>query len=143
MLPQAGRPKKYKHREIVTFNTESSIYEEFSKIAEREREAKSDIFTKLMAEYIKQHSASNNPQSIITQFDREEVRAVPNLYNADQRTLTPFYNGMTLKEYKEADTKLNLWLHIHNEAGIKLGDSERLRKEEQRKQYWKLQEIKN
>ena len=106
-----GKPQK---GYIRSFSTNEEIYTRFSEIIKREGTTISDVMLDMMLKYIEQHDKSNNPQTTIAQFDRQEVRAVPNLY-ADISMWQKFYTLLDEKGYKEVDQKINEILHIHNQ----------------------------
>ena len=74
----------------------------------------SEIIIESLEEWAKKHSKSNNPQTQIEQFDKEQILAVPNIYR-DAETWQKFYSLIKRKEdFKEVDKALNMILNIHN-----------------------------
>lgn len=99
-MVRPGRPKKYDARIVVTFNTEAKLYEKFLETTQREGETKADLYTEFMEQYVKEHGKSNNPQTILTQFDSKEVMAIPNLYESDEQKWDKFMSKVDSKEYE-------------------------------------------
>ena len=90
------------------------IIEKLEEIATKERLKFSEIVMDCFEEYVKKHGASNNPQTVIEQFDKESVLAIPNVYR-DFQSWKKFYSLIKKKEdYAELDKQLNMILNLHN-----------------------------
>ena len=83
-------------------------------IPEIGKHSKSEILEWALEEYVKKHTKSNNPQTTIIQFDKENILAIPNVYRS-ATDWKKFYSLIKSKEdYQELDNQLNMILNIHN-----------------------------
>ena len=90
------------------------VIEKLEEIAQKEHLKFSEIVIDCFEEYVKKHGESNNPQTIIEQFDKESVLAIPNIYR-DFDSWKKFYSRIKKKEdYTELDKQLNMILNLHN-----------------------------
>jgi len=91
-----------------------SLLDSLDSIPEIGKHSKSEILEWALEEFVKKHSKSNNPQTVIEQFDKESVLAVPNIYR-EPEAWKKFYSMITKKEdYKELDRQINMILNLHN-----------------------------
>jgi len=74
----------------------------------------------IMKKDIKEHEQSHNPQTIIPMFDRDQVTAIPNLYERDEDKWLKFYSHLSLKDYEEIGERLEWLGNLHNSAKILL-----------------------
>lgn len=90
------------------------LLDALEKVPEFGKRKRSELIEMALREFIERHGTSNNPQSRLSSFDSEEIRAVPNLYR-EEETWKSFYRLIKKKEdYKEVDKQLNMILNIHN-----------------------------
>jgi len=90
-----------------------TLLEELEKIPEYGKRSKSEIIELALEDFILKHGNSNNPQSKITIYQSELIKAIPTIY-AERKDFEKFYKLLNKKEYKELDEKLNLIMEIHN-----------------------------
>src|SRR3990167_9249570 len=100
-------------------NVPQEKIQELKVIAAREGVTIRKLLEDQVDQIIKEHASSNNPQSQITQFDREEVMPVPNLYEKNPEKWDKFYSLMSKKDYDEVDERVNFLLKKHNQASRK------------------------
>jgi len=76
-----------------------------NEIPEYGRKKTSEILEMALEEFVKKHGKSNNPQSQITQFGKQGILQVPNIYEAtdDPETWKKFYGA--IKNKKEMDPR--------------------------------------
>ena len=95
-------------------NIEREKLNELKIIAAKERTTIKAIIEDGIDDYLKKHLKSNNPQTQIEQFDKENILAIPNAY-ASAKTWDKFYHLMkSKKDYDELDNKLNMILAKHS-----------------------------
>ena len=95
-------------------NIEREKLQELKVLAAKEGTTIKNILDEGIDEYLKKHLKSNNPQTELSQFDKESILAIPNLYR-DAKTWKKFYSLIKRKEdFKEVDKALNMILNIHN-----------------------------
>ncbi len=93
------------------------LFKKLTEIPEAGRKSKSELVEWALEEFLLRHGKSQNPQTKIPQFDKEEILAVPNIYQ-NRQVWENFYNLMKKirpEEYKILDEQLNLVLSIHNQ----------------------------
>ena len=63
------------------------------------------IMNELADDWLKKHGESGNPQTTISQFDKNEVMAIPNLYEDDPKIWAKFFghSNFNLEEYQLLD----------------------------------------
>ena len=95
--------------------SKGETYRTFEKGAEREGYSVSELLTEMIDKWVLEHGESNNPQTILGQFESESVMAVPNVYEAGKSNKwEQFYNLVqTLDDYKILDVALNEVLRLH------------------------------
>src|SRR3990167_2682636 len=109
-----GRPTKYKTKVIFTTSFEGDLLERFKDVASREQRYVNDLLMDLMADYLKKHEASQNPQPTLDLFDRDMVCSIPNLYR-DRDDFVKFYEILNAKEdYIEIEKQLQMAVDVHN-----------------------------
>ena len=85
-------------------------------IPEYGRSGMSQILEEALADFVKKHSKSQNPQTRITLFETGLENAIPNLYE-DKQAWNKFYSLIKKKEdYQELDKHINEILHLHNKT---------------------------
>lgn len=99
---------------LRTFEIDEEIYKVFKSTCDREGDKVTKKIASMIEDYVKEHSKSNNPQTVIEQFDKESILAVPNVYK-DETAWLKFYDLIKKKEdYKQLDEKINMIYRIHN-----------------------------
>jgi len=97
------------------------VYEEFGILAKKEGYHSSSAYiVELIKKAVKEHAESHNPQTIITMFDRDQVTAIPNLYERDEDKWLSFYNKLSKADYAEIGERLEWLSNLHNSAKILL-----------------------
>jgi len=98
---------------------DAPVFAEFELLAKKEGYHSSSAYiVELIKKEVKEHSRSNNPQTVIEMFDRETVKAIPNIYSQDEDSWLKFYKMLTPEEYNEL-TKRIAWLdNLHRSARI-------------------------
>ena len=98
---------------------DAPVFAEFEALAKKEGYHSSSAYiVQLIKKEVKEHSASHNPQTILPMYDRETVKAIPNIYSRDEEAWLKFYNMLSPKEYEEL-TKRIAWLdNLHRSAKI-------------------------
>jgi len=96
---------------------DAPVFAEFEALAKKEGYHSSSAYiVKLIKKEVMEHSKSNNPQTVIEMFDRETVKAIPNIYSRDEEAWLKFYKMLTQEEYDEL-TKRITWLdNLHRSA---------------------------
>jgi response regulator of citrate/malate metabolism len=95
-------------------NIEREKLQELKVLAAKEGTTIKNILDEGIDEYLKKHLKSNNPQTELSQFDKESILAIPNLYR-DAKTWDKFYSLVkSKKDYQELDKALNMINQIHN-----------------------------
>ena len=89
------------------------LMKEAEKIPEYGRKSMAEIFEMALQEFILKHGNSNNPQTKISIYQSELIKAIPTIY-AERKDFEKFYNLLNKEEYQELDEKLNMILEIHN-----------------------------
>jgi hypothetical protein len=84
-------------------NISDEKLQELKIIAAREGSTIRKILEDQVDDYLKQHSKSNNPQTMIENFDREEVMAIPQIYERRNEPWDKFFSMVDKKEYKELE----------------------------------------
>jgi len=84
-------------------NISDEKLKELKIIAAREGSTIRKILEEQVDDYLKQHSKSNNPQTMIENFDREEVMAIPQIYERRTEPWDKFFKMVDKKEYKELE----------------------------------------
>lgn len=92
------------------------LLEKLEEIPEYGKRSKSEIIELALEDFILKHGKSNNPQSKITLFQSQLIKAIPTIY-ANRLDFEKFYNLLSNEEYQELDEKLNMILEIHNRNG--------------------------
>lgn len=72
-------------------------------IAAREDTSIKALLEEKADEIIKEHGESQNPQTLIESFDREEVMAIPQIYEKRTEPWDKFFKLVDKKEYKELE----------------------------------------
>ena len=99
---------------LVNFRMDKEKYYELKLLALKEHVTVKGILEGQIDEYLKKHLKSNNPQTELSQFDKESILAIPNLYR-DAKTWDKFYSLVkSKKDYQELDKALNMINQIHN-----------------------------
>ena len=98
---------------------DAPVFAEFEALAKKEGYHSSSAYiVALVKKEVKEHGKSHNPQTVITMFDRETVKAIPNIYSQDEQSWLNFYKMLTPVEYDEL-TKRIAWLdNLHRSAKI-------------------------
>jgi len=91
-------------------------------IAAREGTTIKQIMTELADDYIKKHGDSNNPQSEITQFNRQEIIAIPNFYEENLGIWAKFFSHVDRKEYKLLEQQHTMFTKLMNKKNKELFD---------------------
>ena len=89
------------------------LFKKLTEIPEAGRKSKSELVEMALEEFILKHGKSDNPQTKITLFEDNLIKAIPNLY-ADAKQFNNFYKLMNKQEYQRLDTQINMLLEIHN-----------------------------
>ena len=91
-----------------------SLIETVEEAGKKEGLKFSEVIIESLEEWAKKHAKSNNPQTELGQFDKENILAVPNIYR-EEEAWKKFYSLIKKKEdFKEVDKALNMILNIHN-----------------------------
>jgi len=99
---------------LVNFRMDKEKYYELKMLALKEHMTVKGILEGQVDDFIKKHGKSDNPQTTIAMFDKENILAVPNIYR-DSKVWKKFYSLIkTKKEYREIDKALNMITSIHN-----------------------------
>lgn len=100
---------------------DAPVFAEFEALAKKEGYHSSSAYiVQLIKKEVKEHSASQNPQTNIDMFDREIVTAIPNIYERDEDKWVKFYSRLTQEEYEALTERLSAVNNIHNSAKILL-----------------------
>lgn len=90
-----------------------ALLEQLEKIPEFGKKSKSEILELALQDFILKHGNSNNPQTKITIYQSELIKAIPTIYS-ERKAFVKFYKLLNKKEYAELDSKINMILEIHN-----------------------------
>ena len=100
---------------------ELKMFGEFTTLAKKEGyHSTSAYIVELMKKEVMEHAKSHNPQTIIPMFDRDQVTAIPNLYERDEDKWLSFYSKLSLADYDEIGERLEWLGNLHNSAKILL-----------------------
>ncbi len=98
---------------------DAPVFAKFEALAKKEGYHSSSAYiVALVKKEVKEHGKSHNPQTVIDMFDRETIKAIPNIYSQDEQSWLKFYKMLTPVEYDEL-TKRIAWLdNLHRSAKI-------------------------
>ena len=95
-------------------NIEREKLNELKILAAKERTTIKAIIEDGIDDYLKKHLKSNNPQTVMDQFDKESILAIPNNY-ASPKSWDKFYFLMkNKKDYDELTAKFEMIMGKHN-----------------------------
>lgn len=96
-------------------------YEKFVDLAKKEgKHSASAYIVDLIKKEVKEHSESHNPQTVIDMFDRNQVTAIPNIYERDEEKWLKFYGNLSKEDYAELGKRIDFVVNMHNSAKILL-----------------------
>lgn len=84
-------------------NVSDEKIKSLKEIAAREGTSIKSLLEVEVDKIIKEHAKSNNPQTLIENFDREEVMAIPQIYEKKNEPWDKFFKLVDRKEYKELE----------------------------------------
>jgi len=96
----------------VTTYREKQI-KELKKIPEYGKKGLAEVIEMALDDFILKHGKSNNPQTEITLFQDQLIKAIPNIYE-NPEAFRKFYRLLNKEEYKLLDKQLNMILAVHN-----------------------------
>jgi len=89
-------------------------FDALEKIPEYGKKSKAELLEMALDEFILKHGNSQNPQTRITLFEDNMVKAIPNIYETNRSTWVKFYSMLTPEDYDHLDQQFNWLLTIHN-----------------------------
>ncbi len=98
---------------------DAPVFAKFEALAKKEGYHSSSAYiVELIKKEVKEHSLSQNPQTNIDMFDRETVKAIPNIYSRDEDSWLKFYKMLSQTEYDELTKRIAWLVNLHDSAKI-------------------------
>ena len=101
---------------IVTKKREQ-LLSALESIPEFGKKSKSLLMEMAMDEFILKHGKSNNPQTTISLFEDQMVKAIPSIYEYSASPWDKFYSLLNEEEYEELGKQLMWIMTRHNKEG--------------------------
>lgn len=101
---------------LRTFETTEELYKKFKSTCAREGTSVKEALNVFIENYVKEHGDSGNPQTTLTQYKKEEVMAIPNLYEEDIKKWQKFFKHKNFdkKEYQLLDRQHKMFTKMMN-----------------------------
>lgn len=95
-----------------------NLLDALEKIPEIGKKNKSILLEMALEEFILKHGKSNNPQTIITMYDKEAVSAIPNIYEDDLDKWIKFYKILDDKQYDDLTERIEFLNRMHKQRSL-------------------------
>lgn len=94
------------------------VLKKFDDICRKEGKKMSPTIFGLIEDFVKKHDEWNNPQTIMDQYEKEAVTAIPNIYNENLDSWIKFYKSLSQEDYDFLGKRIEFLNRMHEQKKL-------------------------